>query len=81
MVLVRCIFPTTWTHVDDVASFTGAAWHLDHLEIRRPLQDGKTHAYVFPCTRWFATNEDDRSLVRELIPEKVTEEQPLKRGQ
>jgi len=58
----------------------GAAWHLSHVEIRRLLKGEKTKTYVFPCNRWFAKNEDDRSIVRELVPEKVIEEQLDKSG-
>lgn len=52
----------------------GAAWHLDRVEIRRLSKGQKTRTYVFPCKRWFAKNEDDKAIVRELLPEKVIEE-------
>ncbi len=59
----------------------GAAWHLDRVEIRRLLKGQKTKTYVFPCNRWFAKNEDDRSIVRELVPDKIIEEKLSKSGQ
>lgn len=45
------------------------------------LPGQKTTTYVFPCDRWFAKNEDDRNIVRELVPGKVIEEKLDKRGQ
>ncbi|CAF4073398.1 unnamed protein product, partial [Rotaria sordida] len=59
----------------------GAAWHLDHVEIRRLDKNQKTKTFIFPCRRWLAKNEDDGSIVRELIPEKVIEEKLDKSGQ
>ena len=59
----------------------GAAWHLDRVEIRRLLKGQKTSTYIFPCNRWFAKNEDDHSIVRELVPDKVIEEKLSKSGQ
>ncbi len=59
----------------------GAAWHLDRVEIRRLLKGQKTNTYIFPCNRWFAKNEDDKNIVRELIPEKIIEEKLDRRGQ
>ncbi|CAF3251609.1 unnamed protein product [Rotaria sp. Silwood2] len=50
------------------------AWHLDHVEICRLIPDQKTKTYVFQCNRWLAKNEDDGSIVRELVPEKFIEE-------
>ncbi len=41
----------------------------------------KTSTYVFPCNRWFAKDEDDRQIVRELVPDKVVEEKLDKHGQ
>jgi hypothetical protein len=58
----------------------GAAWHLDHVEIRRLLKNQKTKTYIFPCNRWFAKNEDDKNIVRELIPERVIKEKLDKSG-
>ncbi|CAF1547842.1 unnamed protein product, partial [Adineta steineri] len=58
----------------------GAAWHLDRVEIRRLLKGEKTKTYIFPCDRWFAKNEDDRQIVRELVPDKVIEEKLDKSG-
>ncbi|CAF2355156.1 unnamed protein product [Rotaria sp. Silwood2] len=59
----------------------GAAWHLDHVEIRRLDKNQKTKTFIFPCRRWFAKDEDDRSIVRDLLPEKVIEEKLDKSGQ
>lgn len=61
--------------------FSGAAWHLDRVEIRRLLDNQKTSTYVFPCNRWFAKNEDDRQIIRELVPDKVIEEKLTRDGQ
>lgn len=36
--------------------------------------------YVFRCNRWFAKDEDDGQIIRELIPEKVIEEKHDKSG-
>ena len=58
----------------------GAAWHLDRVEIRRLIKDKKTKTFVFLCNRWFAKDEDDRSIVRDLVPEKVVEEKLDKYG-
>lgn len=51
------------------------------MEIRRLLKGQKTKTYVFPCDRWFAKNEDDHNIVRELVPERVIEEKLDKSGQ
>lgn len=52
-----------------------AGWHLDKVEVRRLNDDGETStSYTFPCGRWLAKDEDDGSVVRELIPQKVVEE-------
>lgn len=59
----------------------GAAWHLDRVEIRRLLEGRKTSTYVFSCDRWFAKNEDDKNIVRELVPDRIIEEKLDKRGQ
>ncbi|CAF3090427.1 unnamed protein product [Rotaria sp. Silwood2] len=50
------------------------AWHLDRVEIRRLIKGQKTKRYVFLCNRWFADDEDDGSIVRELVPENFLEE-------
>ena len=52
-----------------------AGWHLDKVEVRRLKDDGETSTtYTFPCKRWLAKDEDDGSVVRELIPQKIIEE-------
>ncbi|CAF4587849.1 unnamed protein product [Rotaria sp. Silwood1] len=59
----------------------GAAWHLDRVEIRRLDKNQKTKTFIFPCRRWLAKDEDDGSIVRDLLPEKVIEEKLDKSGQ
>jgi hypothetical protein len=81
MVSVRFDSSQMQHYVLSLVSSTGAAWHLDHVEIRRLLKGQKTKTYVFPCDRWFAKNEDDRNIVRELVPERVIEEKLNKKGQ
>lgn len=54
--------------------YLGAAWHLDHIEIRRIVTDKKTATFIFPCNRWFSKSDDDKQIVRELLPETVVEE-------
>ena len=50
-------------------------WHLDKVEVRRLQEDRETSTtYTFPCSRWLAKDEDDGSVVRELVPRKVVEE-------
>ncbi|CAM2710921.1 unnamed protein product [Rotaria socialis] len=58
----------------------GAAWHLDRVEIRRLDKNKKSKTFIFPCDRWFAKDEDDHSIVRELVPEKILEEEVGKGG-
>ena len=41
----------------------GAAWHLDHIEVR----DASTgHTYMFPCGKWLSKSDDDKQICREL---------------
>jgi len=57
-------------------------WHLDKVEVRRLKEDGETSTtYTFPCKRWLAKDEDDGSVVRELVPEKVIEESVTEDGE
>ena len=57
-------------------------WHLDRVEVRRLKEDGETSTtYTFPCKRWLAKDEDDGSVVRELIPSKVIEESVTEDGE
>ena len=57
-------------------------WHLDKVEVRRLKEDGETSTtYTFPCKRWLAKDEDDGSVVRELIPQRVVEESVTEDGQ
>lgn len=56
-------------------------WHLDKVEVRRLKEDGETSTtYTFPCKRWLAKDEDDGSVVRELVPHKVIEESVTEDG-
>ena len=48
---------------------------MDRVEIRRLLKNQKTKTFIFPCDRWFAKDEDDRAIVRDLVPEKVVVDQ------
>lgn len=57
-------------------------WHLDKVEVRRLKEDGETSTtYTFPCRRWLAKDEDDGSVVRELVPHKVIEESVTEDGE
>ena len=59
-----------------------AGWHLDKVEVRRLRDDGETSTtYTFPCNRWLAKDEDDGSVVRELVPQKVVEESVTEDGE
>lgn len=56
-------------------------WHLDKVEVRRLKDDGESSTtYTFPCKRWLAKDEDDGSVVRELIPNKIIEESVTEDG-
>lgn len=37
--------------------------------------------YVFPCNRWLARDEEDKEIVRELVPEKIIKETIRKDGE
>lgn len=63
-----------FSSVDLSSLLLGAAWHLDRVEIRQMVSGKKSKTYIFPCNRWFSKKEDDRQIVRELIPDKVVEE-------
>jgi lipoxygenase homology domain-containing protein 1 len=52
----------------------GAAWHLNRVEIRRLLKGQKARTFIFNCDRWFAKNEDDKAIVRDLVPDKSISE-------
>ena len=57
-------------------------WHLDKVEVRRLKDDGESSTtYTFPCKRWLAKDEDDGSVVRELIPNKIIEESVTEDGE
>ena len=46
-------------------SGVGPGWYLDKVIVD---DIGKEKVYEFPCHRWFATNEDDGQLFRDLLP-------------
>ncbi|XP_037364471.1 lipoxygenase homology domain-containing protein 1 [Talpa occidentalis] len=56
-------------------------WHCSHVDIRRllPDKDG-TETLTFPCDRWFATSEDDKKTIRELVPYDIFTEKYMKDG-
>ena len=39
-----------------------------------------SETYTFPCGRWLARDEDDGSIIRELVPQRVVEEFTRKDG-
>ena len=43
----------------------GASWFLDQVEVEN-LENG--NSWLFPCERWLATDEDDGSIERILLP-------------
>ncbi|XP_029436484.1 lipoxygenase homology domain-containing protein 1 [Rhinatrema bivittatum] len=58
-----------------------AGWHLDRVDIRRLLPNGKgSETVTFPCERWLAKSEDDGETVRELVPSTIFTEKLLKDG-
>ncbi|XP_071988971.1 lipoxygenase homology domain-containing protein 1 isoform X1 [Engystomops pustulosus] len=58
-----------------------AGWHLDRVDIRRLLPNGKGSQTVsFPCERWLAKSEDDGETVRELVPSDIFTEKLTKDG-
>ncbi|XP_073445861.1 lipoxygenase homology domain-containing protein 1 isoform X1 [Dendrobates tinctorius] len=58
-----------------------AGWHLDRVEIRRLLPNGKgSQTVTFPCDRWLAKSEDDRETIRELVPSDIFTEKLTKDG-
>ncbi|XP_013416715.1 lipoxygenase homology domain-containing protein 1 isoform X2 [Lingula anatina] len=59
----------------------GSGWHLSKVEVRRLKDTGKgSVTYVFPCNRWLARDEDDGAIARELVAEKIIEENVKKDG-
>ncbi|XP_062503862.1 lipoxygenase homology domain-containing protein 1-like isoform X2 [Corticium candelabrum] len=49
----------------------GAGWHLDKVELHRLKGEGngdRSRIFTFLCDRWLARDEDDREIVRELVP-------------
>ncbi|KAM4708199.1 lipoxygenase homology domain-containing protein 1 [Discoglossus pictus] len=58
-----------------------SGWHLDRVEIRRLLPNGKgSQTVTFPCERWLAKSEDDGETVRELVPSDIYTEKLMKDG-
>ncbi|XP_030048769.1 lipoxygenase homology domain-containing protein 1 [Microcaecilia unicolor] len=58
-----------------------AGWHLDRVEIRRLLPNGKgSETVTFLCERWLAKSEDDGETVRELVPSTIFTEKLMKDG-
>ncbi|XP_074850459.1 lipoxygenase homology domain-containing protein 1 isoform X1 [Carettochelys insculpta] len=58
-----------------------SGWHLDRVEIRRLLPNGKgSETITFPCQRWLAKSEDDGEIVRELVPSDIFTEKLMKDG-
>ena len=48
---------------------------MDKVEIRRLKEGGKgSKIFVFPCNKWFARDEDDRAIERDLIASKLIDE-------
>jgi hypothetical protein len=48
---------------------------VDKVEIRRLKDSGKgSKIYVFPCNRWFARDEDDKAIERDLVASKILDE-------
>ena len=45
-------------------SGTGPGWFLDKVEVE---DLGLSRVYQFPCERWFADDEDDGAISRDLI--------------
>ncbi|XP_056680371.1 lipoxygenase homology domain-containing protein 1 [Monodelphis domestica] len=58
-----------------------AGWHCDHVDIRRllPDKDG-SETVTFACDRWLATSEDDKKIIRELVPFDMFTEKVMKDG-
>jgi len=50
----------------------GGAWYLDRVEIDCPHLGRK---WIFPHSRWIATDQDDRQLERELFPQEMATEE------
>ncbi|XP_075441794.1 lipoxygenase homology domain-containing protein 1 isoform X2 [Ascaphus truei] len=58
-----------------------SGWHLDRVEIRRLLPNGKgSQTVTFPCERWLAKSEDDGETVRELVPSDIFTKKLMKDG-
>ncbi|XP_028314075.1 lipoxygenase homology domain-containing protein 1 isoform X3 [Gouania willdenowi] len=56
-------------------------WHLDRVEIRRQLRNGKgSETTIFPCECWLAKSEDDGETVRELVPSDIITQKLLRGG-
>ncbi|XP_025021880.1 lipoxygenase homology domain-containing protein 1 [Python bivittatus] len=58
-----------------------SGWHLDQVDIRRLLPNGKgSEKTTFPCGKWLAKSEDDGEIMRELVPSRVFTEKLMRDG-
>ncbi|XP_058024091.1 lipoxygenase homology domain-containing protein 1 [Ahaetulla prasina] len=58
-----------------------SGWHLDQVEIRRLLPNGKgSEKTTFPCEKWLAKSEDDGEIMKELVPSRIFTEKLMKDG-
>ncbi|XP_048360273.1 lipoxygenase homology domain-containing protein 1 [Sphaerodactylus townsendi] len=56
-------------------------WHLDRVEVRRLLPNGKgSEKHTFPCDRWLSSSDEDGEILRELVPSEIFTEKLLKDG-
>ncbi|XP_057216274.1 lipoxygenase homology domain-containing protein 1-like isoform X1 [Triplophysa rosa] len=56
-------------------------WHLDRVEIRRLLRNGKgSETVIFPCEGWLARSEEDGETIRELVPSDIIVEKLSRDG-
>ncbi|XP_070566658.1 lipoxygenase homology domain-containing protein 1-like isoform X2 [Ptychodera flava] len=52
-------------------SLVGSGWYLDKVEVEEI--NNPASKVVFPCARWLDRDEDDGLIVRELVPEGVSQ--------
>uniref|UniRef100_A0A8C6Y609 Lipoxygenase homology PLAT domains 1 n=1 Tax=Naja naja TaxID=35670 RepID=A0A8C6Y609_NAJNA len=58
-----------------------SGWHLDQVDIRRLLPNGKgSEKTTFPCEKWLAKSEEDGEIMRELVPSRIFTEKLMKDG-
>lgn len=60
-----------------------AGWHLEKVEVRslNSFSGKGSKLYVFPCNRWLARDEENKEIVRDLLPEKIIKETIRKDGE